>query len=84
MSFAREPGNVLYCGWDNFRRRGAAPPVAGLYGLASRDCRLVGTHVGELDRTRRRWYPSYLGIGIRSARRTLKMRRRSAGRDESP
>jgi len=35
----------------------------------------------ELDRTRRRGYPSYLGIGIRSARHTLKieMRHRLSG-----
>ncbi len=66
----------MYCGCGNFRHSGAAPPVAGLYGLASRDWRLVGTNVGELDRTRRRWCPRYLGVGIRSARRTLKIETR--------
>jgi hypothetical protein len=52
-----EPENVFYRGRGNFRRGGAGPPGADLYGLANRDRRLVGTDVGELDRSRRRWWP---------------------------
>jgi hypothetical protein len=31
--------------------------AADLYELAGRDCRLVGTDVGELGRPRHRWWP---------------------------
>src|SRR5215831_2463123 len=63
---------VFYCGWGNLRRGGAVPPGADLYGLASHDRRLVGTDVGELDRSRRRWWPRFFRAETRRARCTLK------------
>src|SRR5262249_54556791 len=39
---------------------------------ASHDRRLVGTDVGELDRSRRRWWPRFFRAETRRARCTLK------------
>ncbi len=67
-TIANGPKDVFYCGWSNFRRSGAAAPSADLYGLASRDWRLVGPDMGKLGRLRRRWWPRVFWIETGSAR----------------
>jgi hypothetical protein len=62
-----EPENIFYRGRGNLRRGGAPPPGADLYGLGSHDRRVVGTDVGELDRSRRRWLPRFYRVEIRRA-----------------
>jgi hypothetical protein len=54
----RRPKNLFLSSRNNLRSGCAVPCASNLYGVASHDCELVSTEIGELECSHRGWWDS--------------------------
>jgi hypothetical protein len=53
---ARGSKNLFFSGRNNLRAGCGVPCASDLYGMASHDCELVSTEIGELNCPHRGWW----------------------------